>query len=232
MAEAGRPRLFQLLRRADQRACARRAPAPCHRPMAAHAAASWPKRSNLVGADDDPGGCMAPETEHPPSLAQRALCRHTPKVGAVCGKAARTDLGGGRAMKRASLPLLRRREFLRALGSSALAIPVPGLAQTLPMVGFFINGRADGYTAQTGAFRRGLHETGFREGENVTIAYRWTDGYLIPNPRIDSRADTGPPIGSGYERRHCPFGNGGIERDSCRFCRRRRSSSGRISCQL
>jgi hypothetical protein len=31
--------------------------------------------------------------------------RHTPKAGAVCGKAARTDLGGGRAMKRMSLPL-------------------------------------------------------------------------------------------------------------------------------
>src|ERR1700758_1916775 len=40
------------------------------------------------------------------------LRRHTPEAGAVCGKAARTDLGGGRAMKRASLPLLRRREFI------------------------------------------------------------------------------------------------------------------------
>ena len=34
-----------------------------------------------------------------------SICRHTPEVGAVCGKAARTDLGGGRAMKRTSLPL-------------------------------------------------------------------------------------------------------------------------------
>ena len=33
------------------------------------------------------------------------LCRHPPEAGAVCGKAARTDLGGGRAMKRTSLPL-------------------------------------------------------------------------------------------------------------------------------
>jgi hypothetical protein len=37
---------------------------------------------------------------------QRPLRRHTPKVGAVCGKAARTVLCGGRAMKRTSLPLL------------------------------------------------------------------------------------------------------------------------------
>src|ERR1700751_4156091 len=34
-----------------------------------------------------------------------SICRHAPKVGAVCGKAARTVLCGGRAMKRASLPL-------------------------------------------------------------------------------------------------------------------------------
>ena len=47
------------------------------------------------------------------------LCRHTPKVGAVCGKAARTDLGGGRAMKFASLPLLKRREFITLLGGAA-----------------------------------------------------------------------------------------------------------------
>src|SRR2546430_7875043 len=45
-------------------------------------------------------------------------CRHTPEVGAVCGKAARTDQGGGRAMKRASLPL-HRREFIRLLRRTA-----------------------------------------------------------------------------------------------------------------
>jgi hypothetical protein len=38
-------------------------------------------------------------------LAERSLCRHTPEVGAVCGKAARTVLCGGRTMKRTSLPL-------------------------------------------------------------------------------------------------------------------------------
>src|SRR5215218_11487233 len=44
--------------------------------------------------------------------------RHTPEVGAVCGKAALTDLGGGRAMKRTSLPL-QRREFITLLGGAA-----------------------------------------------------------------------------------------------------------------
>jgi hypothetical protein len=42
-----------------------------------------------------------------------------PKVGAVCGKAARTVLCGGRAMKRASLPL-HRREFITLLGSAGV----------------------------------------------------------------------------------------------------------------
>src|ERR1700757_2383868 len=42
--------------------------------------------------------------------------RHTPEAGAVCGKAARTDLGGGRAMKRTSLPL-QRRAFITLLGA-------------------------------------------------------------------------------------------------------------------
>src|SRR5881397_2734240 len=45
------------------------------------------------------------------------LCRHTPEVGAVCGKAARTVLCGGRAMKRASLPL-------RAPGKAGAIQPV------------------------------------------------------------------------------------------------------------
>jgi hypothetical protein len=40
-----------------------------------------------------------------PQMAEQSLCRHAPEVGAVCGKAARTVLCGGRAMKRASLPL-------------------------------------------------------------------------------------------------------------------------------
>src|SRR5262245_17420312 len=76
----------------------------------AYAEASKPKGSDHVGTDDAAGERLAPETDHPPSLAERSLCRHTPEVGAVCGKAARTVLCGGRAMKSASLPLLSRRE--------------------------------------------------------------------------------------------------------------------------
>jgi hypothetical protein len=54
------------------------------------------------------------------------LCRHTPEAGAVCWKAARTVLGGERAMKRTSLPLLKRRAFIMLpkarLGESRLGL--------------------------------------------------------------------------------------------------------------
>ena len=98
MAVVCRQRLLQLPRSAYQRSGAACIPAPHHRPLAAHAAASKPEGSDDVGTDDAAGGRLAPETDHPPSLAKRSLCRHTPEVGAVCGKAARTVLCGGRSV--------------------------------------------------------------------------------------------------------------------------------------
>src|SRR5262249_41956462 len=50
--------------------------------------------------------------------AYTATCAVTHPAGAVCGKAARTDLGGGRAMKRTSLPL-QRREAITLLGGAS-----------------------------------------------------------------------------------------------------------------
>jgi hypothetical protein len=62
------------------------------------------------------GAVLATQTDHTPSLAKRSLCRHTPEVGAVCEKDARTVLCGGRAMKRTSLPL--RAGLLRLLSGN------------------------------------------------------------------------------------------------------------------
>ena len=59
-----------------------------------------------------------------PERIRQAFAVTQPKVGAVCGKAARTVLCGGRAMKRTSLPLLKRREFIAGLGGVAARVTV------------------------------------------------------------------------------------------------------------
>ena len=61
VAEAGRWRLLRLPRSADQRACTGRVPAPCHRPLAAHAAASQSEGSDDVGADEQLADAWLPK---------------------------------------------------------------------------------------------------------------------------------------------------------------------------
>src|SRR5262249_6814805 len=158
---------------ADQRPCTGRVPAPCRRPLAAHAAASQPQGLHHVGTDDAAGGGLAPETDHPSSLAELSLRRHTPKVGAVCGKAARTVLCGGRAMKRTSLPL-QRREFITLLGTAA-AWPLAARAQQTakrPIVGFLGDSTPLAESERAAAFARRLHDLGWIEGRTIAIEYR------------------------------------------------------------
>ncbi len=75
---------------------ARRVPPPCCSPLVAHAAAAQPEGQVRVGADGEARRRLAPSTQDPSSVAKRAFCRQTLKVGAVCGNPARTDLCGGR----------------------------------------------------------------------------------------------------------------------------------------
>ena len=70
---------------------------------------------------------------------------------------------------------LRRREFIAGLGGAA-AWPLAARAQSaMPVVGVLIN-RAPGAIPQyVDAFRRGLGETGYVEGQNVAIVFRWPE---------------------------------------------------------
>ena len=80
---------------------------------------------------------------------------------------------------------MRRREFITLLGGAAVAWPLVARAQQpTPIVGL-INGRsAQDAVRNVAAFRKGLDETGYVEGQNVMVEYHWLEGQFDRLPAV------------------------------------------------
>ena len=81
---------------------------------------------------------------------------------------------------------MKRREFMGLLCSAAAAWPLAGRAQQppIPVIGFLNSASLDTYSHLLSAFRQGLKETGFVEGENVAIEYRWSENQIDRLPEL------------------------------------------------
>jgi putative ABC transport system substrate-binding protein len=99
---------------------------------------------------------------------------------------------------------MKRRAFITLLGGAAVAGPLAVHAQqpAVPVIGYLESRSPDGMTDRLRAFRQGLKDTGYVEGENVRIEYRWAENQVDRLPvlaaelvrqRVNVIATTGGP---------------------------------------
>ena len=131
---------------------------------------------------------------------------------------------------------MRRREFIALVGGSAAALPWVAWAQTAPsnsrIVGYLSGRSEDVETSLLAGVRKGLQETGYTEGSNLTLVRRWADGHYERLPDMAAELvnllkgrcysyNRWSADGARCDKSHQP--------NSDRFCKWQRSSYRRLS---